>query len=345
MQANTMTVLGLIPTSDLGITLMHEHILNDCSCWWKGHDPSYESSIRCVKVEASLHDKLLKDPFGCLNNCGNDDESLAIEELSDAIGYGCRTIVDPTNRGIGRNPKALVRIAQATGLNIIIGSGYYLQDSHPLDITSKTPELIADEIQKEYEIGIDDTGIRIGLIGEIGVSADFTPEEKKSLTGATLAAIRTGLPLMVHLPAWDRYGHQVLDMVEACGLDCRRVILCHMNPSCKDQEYQTSLAKRGAFIEYDMIGMDYTFENGKGICPTDEESAQGISNLANAGYFEQVLLSQDVFLKSMLKKFGGKGYGSIFRDFIPILKHQGMQQSEIDTLLVSNPARALAINL
>lgn len=343
-KAIAMTVSGPVPTAELGPTLMHEHIMNDCSCWWAGHDPEYKSPIRDAKVDSSMYEDLLRDPFGCLDNCVKDDEELAAQELDDVISYGCRTVVDPTNRGIGRNPEALQRISQNTGLNIVMGSGYYLQTSHPGDFAGKFAETIADEIQAEYEAGVEDTRIQIGLIGEIGVSCDFSSEEKKSLTGAIIAAVRTGLPLMVHLPAWDRLGHNVLDMAEAGGLDCKRVILCHMNPSCKDQEYQCALAKRGAYIEYDMIGMEYIFENGRGICPTDQESAQGVLDLASSGYIERILLSQDVFIKSMLRKYGGKGYGTIFRDFIPILKRKGMEQPEIDTLLVSNPAHALSIN-
>ena len=75
-----------------------------------------------------------------------------------------------------------------------------------------------------------------------------------------------------------------------------------MNPSHDDQSYQQALAARGAFIEYDMIGMDYIFEQGSVTCPTDHESAIGLANLAEAGFLDQLLLSQDVFLKSMLTR-------------------------------------------
>ena len=78
---------------------------------------------------------------------------------------------------------------------------------------------IADRIVAEALEGVDDTGVRIGLIGEIGVSADFTPQERKSLRGAAQAQRRSGLPLMVHLPGWFRRAHEVLDIVEAEGGD------------------------------------------------------------------------------------------------------------------------------
>ena len=148
---------------------------------------------------------------------------------------------------------------------------------------------------------------------------------------------------MVHLPAWDRHGHKVLDVAEACGLSPARVILCHMNPSCHDQEYQQALAARGAFIEYDMIGMEFVFEQGRVTCPTDEESAIGLANLAEAGYLDRLLLSQDVFLKSMLTTHGGKGYAHLFSDFLPRLLGHGFGQDEVNQMMVSNPAIALSI--
>ncbi len=342
-EPTAMTVLGAVPTAEIGVTLMHEHIFNDCSCSWRGHEPDYSSEIMHSKVDASMQQQLIKDPFGCLDNCVNDDEALAIQELASVAVHGGRTLVDPTNRGIGRDPEALMRVAKATGLNIIMGAGYYLHSSHPPELSALSVDDIAAEIQAEYEIGVGQTGARIGLIGEIGVSSEFTDAEKKVLQGSAKAAVQTGLPLMVHLPGWDRLGHKVLDVVESCGLSPARVILCHMNPSCGDQPYQQALAARGALIEYDMIGMDYVFEQGRVTCPTDDENAVGLANLAEAGYLGQLLLSQDVFLKSMLSAHGGKGYTHIFSEFLPRLLGHGFGQDEINQMMISNPAIALTI--
>lgn len=338
-----MSVLGPIATSELGMTLMHEHVFNDCSCWWRGHESGYQSDMMHKKVDSSMQKELTEDPFGCLDNCSNDNEELAIKELLDVFSNGGRTLVDPTCRGIGRDPEALVRVAKATGLNIIMGAGYYLHTSHPPELSSLSSEDITDEIVAEYENGVEDTGVRIGLIGEIGVSTEFTESEKKVLKASAKAAVQTGLPLMVHLPAWDRHAHKVLDIVESCALNPSRVILCHMNPSCKDQEYQQALAARGAFIEYDMIGMEYIFEQGNSICPTDHESARGLADLAEAGYANNLLLSQDVFLKSMLCAYGGKGYAYLLTDFLPRLLDYGFNQNDITQIMVSNSANALKI--
>ena len=199
-------------------------------------------------------------------------------------------------------------------------------------------EDVADQIVSEALEGVD--GVRIGLIGEIGVSSDFTPAERKSLRGAAQAQRRTGLPLMVHLPGWFRLGHEVLDIVEAEGADPARTVLCHMNPSHDDFEYQRTLAERGAFIEYDMIGMDYFYADQQVQCPDDDAAARGILRLVEAGHGGRVLLSQDVFLKMMLTRHGGNGYAFVSRHFLPRLVRHGLDAASARAMLVENPKAA-----
>ena len=88
---------------------------------------------------------------------------------------------------------------------------------------------------------------------------------------------------MVHLPGWYRHGLKVLDIVEREGGDPAHTVLCHMNPSFDDLAYQTACAKRGAFVEYDMIGMDYFYADQQVQCPSDEETARAIRGLVDAG--------------------------------------------------------------
>ena len=282
------------------------------------------------------------DPFVNLHNCALDDEPLAVAELLAFRHAGGRTVVDPTCRGIGRNPEALVRISEATGLNIVMGAGYYLESSHPPEVARLSADAIADQIVAEALDGVDGTGVRIGLIGEIGVSADFTPAEEKSLRGAARAQRRTGLPLMVHLPGWFRHGLKVLDIVEQEGGDPAHTVLCHMNPSFDDPAYQRACAERGAFVEYDMIGMDYFYADQQVQCPSDEETARAIRGLVDQGYGHKLLLSQDVFLKMMLTRYGGFGYAYVLRHYVPRLRRLGVAEEAIRTMLVDNPRRVFA---
>lgn len=332
-----MTVRGAIAVDQLGVTLMHEHILNDCRCWWHAPKTPERQYLAEGFVCMEILGELRQDPFVNKHNITLDDEPLAIAELKDFATAGGQTVVEPTCQGIGRNPLALRRISEATRLNIVMGAGYYLASSHPEKVVGLTVEAIADEIVHEALHGVDGTDVRIGLIGEIGVSADFTAAEEKSLRGAAQAHVRTGLPLMVHLPGWLRLGHKVLDIVAEQGADLNHTVLCHMNPSHADITYQSELAGRGAFIEYDMIGMDFFYADQQVQCPSDEDAARSIVTLAEGGYLDRILLSHDVFLKMMLTRYGGNGYAYILKHFLPRLKRHGLDDATLQTLMRDNP--------
>ena len=332
-----MTVGGPIPVADLGVTLMHEHILNDCRCWWHAPETPERQYLAEGFVCMEILGELRQDPFVNKHNITLDDEKLAIAELQDFAWLGGQTVVEPTCQGIGRDPLAMRRISKATGLNIVMGAGFYLGSSHPARVADMSVGDIADEIVLEATAGADNTNVKIGLIGEIGVSSDFTAQEEKSLRGAAQAQTRTGLPLMVHLPGWSRLGHKVLDIVSSEGADLRHTVLCHMNPSHDDLTYQSELAARGAFLEYDMIGMDFFYADQQVQCPSDEEVARAIVKLVEMGHAGRILLSHDVFLKMMLKHYGGNGYAYILRHFLPRLKRHGLDDKTLDIFMRANP--------
>ncbi len=334
------TVRGPVDVDALGVTLMHEHLLVDASAWFRKPEEATKRAIAHSLVRMEVLGALRNDPFLCLDNCRLLDEEAAIDEVSRFRHAGGCTVVDPTCRGIGRDPRALQRISRATGLHVVMGAGYYLEPSHPQHVGDMSVEAVAEEIERDVVEGIE--GVRAGIIGEIGVSKDFTPEEEKVLRGAARAQGRTGVPLEVHLPGWERRGSQVLDVVAEEGADLARTILCHMNPSGEDLEYQVGLAERGAWLEYDMIGMDFYYADQEAQSPSDEENARALLRLRDAGLLGSVLISQDVFIKIQLVRYGGTGYAHILDHFVPRLRRHGFTQLDIDTLLVDNPRRVFA---
>jgi phosphotriesterase-related protein len=112
-----------------------------------------------------------------------------------------------------------------------------------------------------------------------------------------------------------------------------------MGPSWRDLAYQTSLAERGAFIEYDMIGMDYWYADQQVQCPSDDENAAAIKGLIDRGFLARILLSQDVFLKMMLTRYGGFGYAYVLKHFLPRLKRHGVSDEAVRVLMIDNPKR------
>ncbi|MDF1521184.1 MAG: phosphotriesterase-related protein [Trueperaceae bacterium] len=336
-------VLGPIPPAELGITLTHEHLFLDARPSWRSPTEASRKALALRPVTPDLLNALRNDPFMNLDNCSLFDEDVAVEEASRFRDAGGRTIVDATCRGIGRDPHALQRVARRTGLNVVMGTGFYLERTHPPYVAGASVSELAAIMIADLVDGDEQTGVRAGYIGEIGTGPAFTPQERKVLAASARAQAETGVALSVHLHAWGRHGHAVLDIVAENGGDIERTILDHMNPSWWDVDYQQSLADRGAYLAYDMIGLDYYFGPDDLQAPSDEESARGIVGLIERGHLRRLLLSHDVFLKMMLVRHGGNGYAYLLDHFVPRLRRHGVGDAQIDTLLVSNPAQILAV--
>jgi phosphotriesterase-related protein len=335
--ATVQTVRGPVAVEDLGITLSHEHLLNDVSSWWKrsvstGLDPD---EFADAPISEGLLWDLRQDPFGNRANLALDDVDVACDELGRFAALGGGTVVETTGWGIGRNLAGLKLISERTGVHVVAGTGFYLEASHPVDIVALGADGVTDRILADLRDGQD--GVRPGIIGEIGVSADFTPAEQISLRGALEAQVESRLPVQVHLPGWFRMGGAVLDLVESVGADANKVVLCHMGPSGDDLDYQRALMDRGAWVQYDMLGMEVYYADQGVQCPSDEQNATHLARLVKLGYGNQLLLSQDVFVKSLLRRHGGPGYAHLLQYFVPRLRRHGVDEARVLSLISHNP--------
>jgi len=333
------TVTGAIDSAQLGLTLTHEHILNDVLSWW--HAPLDDSprARELVDEKVSMENlwELRHDPFVNKDNCTMTDRALAIKELQRFVAQGGTSIIETSADGNGRDPEGLAEISRATGLNIIMGTGYYLDGSQPAENDAKSEQVLADEIIRDITEGARGTAVRSGIIGEIGVGSSFTAREKKSLAAACIAQRATHLPMQVHMPAWFRFGDEVLDFCAARGVPMESIVLCHSNPSGDDHEYQTRLLRRGAYIQYDMIGMEVFYADQQAQCPSGEDDAHNIARLVRDGFGEKVLMSHDIFLKSLLRSYGGPGYGHMIEFFLPRLARHGVSLEQGISMMTANP--------
>lgn len=337
--ATVQTVTGPVSADDLGVVLTHEHLLNDVSSWWtptesRGVDPE---AFADAPVSEDLLWELRQDPFGNRHNLALDDVDVACEELARYAALGGTTVVETTGFGIGRDLAGLRAISERTGVQIVAGTGFYLESSHPVDVVALGVDGVTARLLDDLRDGED--GVRPGIIGEIGVSADFTDAERTSLRGAMAAQAETGLPVQVHLPGWFRLAHDVLDVAEEMGADVEKVVLCHMGPSGADGDYQRSVAGRGAWVQYDMLGMEVFYADQGVQCPSDDDNARHLAALVRDGYGERLLLSQDVFVKSLYRRHGGPGYGHVLQYFAPRLERHGLHADQVRSLMTDNPRR------
>lgn len=341
-----MTVKGPVGLQSLGITLFHEHLfLDNRSAFRPSADPRLQY-LKNKKVALEDLAYLREVPYASLDNIFLNEPAVVRAELEDLASEGGQSIVEVTGWNSGRSPDALVRLSEQTGIQIIMGCGLYRERSHPEWVERVDDAEIANRLIDEINRGIqvdEDKVIRPGIIGEIGISKEFTDSERKSLRGACKAQITTGLPLTIHLPGWERHGHEVVDLCFEEGVSAHAIVLSHMDPSSHDPEYQESLAKRGVFVEFDGIGMGLFLYREK-QCPSDDQIAAAIIRLVEKGFEEQILLSQDVYLKILWRSYGGNGYGHVLRSFLPRLQNLGLSRELCEMFVVHNPRRVFELS-
>ncbi|MDA0991521.1 MAG: phosphotriesterase-related protein [Verrucomicrobia bacterium] len=304
--SRVMTVLGPVKPEELGITLPHEHILLDLG-------PSI---------------------YGF--NAVLDDIELAIDELRAFKNAGGGALVDCTLPSIGRDVEVQKKVAEATGLHIIAGTGYYKEAGYPRHVYELTTNQLADRMIDELTNGIEGTAIRAGIIGEIATGQKFvTPAEERVFRAAARAHLQTGATITTHT-YFGLLAFEQLALLEEEGANLSRVIIGHLGDK-RDIDLLRAIAAKGVFLEVDHIGHS--------AWQLDEQRARTVAQLIRDGYLSQILLSQDVCFKSCLHWFGGTGYDHLLRNFVPMLAAEGVSEAQVNTMLMNNPQRALAYDV
>jgi phosphotriesterase-related protein len=306
------TVLGPIDPDALGWTLPHEHTA--IALWHIPNRWDYWELRR--------------------------DEPVILEELAAFRAAGGGTIVDVTLDGVGRDPAWLAGLARATGLHVVMGAGWYRGAHYPAEalIDRRSVDDLADVIIREATVGVGETGIRAGIIGEIGTDKPWlSAQEERVHRAVARAARRTGLAITTHA-VQSTVGLDQLAVFEAEGADLTRVVIGHAdsNPSL---DYHLAIVERGATVQFDFLGMSFTplERHGEG------RIVDNLRALLARGHAERILLSQDVCHDSQLKRYGGNGYTYLADTFLPRLRAAGVSDAEIATITVDNPRRLLRI--
>lgn len=188
VSGKVQTVLGLLAPDAMGITLPHEHLLIDISGIFTEPGAASDKGLAYQPVSLENLGWVRYHWTSNLDNLKLLDEPTAREEAWRYRWAGGQTLVDPTNIGLSRDPAGLARIARATGLNIVMGAGYYVGVTHPPDMGVKRDEEIAREIIRDVTVGVGDTGIRAGLIGEIGCSWPWCASPSSAATATTTSS-------------------------------------------------------------------------------------------------------------------------------------------------------------
>lgn len=306
------TVLGAIEPAALGFTLPHEH--TQIALWQIEGRWDYWQLTR--------------------------DEPLILGELGKFRAAGGSGLADLTLPGVGRDPAWLRRLAEASGLHLVMGCGWYRTAYYPPEslIDRRSVDDLADELVGEFVNGVGDSGVRPGIIGEIGTDKPWvSPSEERVHRAVARAARRTGMAISTHA-VMSAVGLDQLRIFEEEGADLSRVVIGHVD-SYPLLEHCLEVLRRGANLEFDFLGMSFT--------PTERHGegriVELVCELIARGHADRILLSQDVCHDSQLTAYEGNGYVYLAEAFLPRLRSAGVTAAEIETMTVDNPRRLLTI--
>jgi phosphotriesterase-related protein len=306
-----MTVSGPIPPERVGFTLPHEH--TGIHLW---HVPDRWDYWELTP-----------------------DELTVADELRDFRRRGGSTLVDVTPPGTGRDPERLRRLATRTGVQIVMGTGWYRQSYYPAEalIDRRSVDDLAAEMIAEFTDGVAGTGVHPGIIGEIGTDKPWvSAQEERVHRAAARAAMATGMAITTH-GVMSPVGLEQLTIFEQEGVDPGRVVIGHAD-SYPVLDHHLAILDRGANLEFDFLGHRFGTEEA-----AEPRLVQLMVELLERGYAAQLLLSQDVCHNSQLKANEGFGYTYLQQHFLPTLRTAAVGEGEIRQMTVDNPRRILTI--
>ena len=174
------TVGGPVEGTDLGQTLMHEHV--------------FVLSPEIEKTSAEW------DEDGA--------QGLAVRRLKELKLSGIDTIVDLTVIGLGRFIPRIVSVAeQVPEINIVVATGVYTYNEVPMYFHFRGPgtllggpEPMTELFVREIGEGIGDTGVRPAILKCATDKPGITPGVERVLRAVAQAHRQTGVPITTHTP-------------------------------------------------------------------------------------------------------------------------------------------------
>ena len=348
------TVTGQIAHEQIGITLMHEHLLLDMRVWFV--EPKSGREIHQAYEPVSLENLgwVRYNYSSNLDNLQFTDERVAVDELEFYKSAGGNSVVDLTSIGLGRSPLALRRISQETGINVVMGTGYYVQPDDSREATGSTPteDEMTERIVRDITVGVADTGVRAGIIGEVAIRWPMCDFARRSLRAAAHGQTETGAGINVHPGRSPDSPFEALDVLDGAGGDVGRVVMSHVDRTLFEHTDRVRLAQTGCYIEYDQFSFDgwspFRMVRSEAVpvqmdMLSDAARIDDIIRLVEEGFLEQILISHDHCHKHRLRRYGGPGFSHILDNVVPLMQRKGMSSDAISTILERNPRRLLQL--
>ncbi len=316
------TVRGPISVDDLGTTLMHEHVF-----------------VLSTEVEQNYETE-----WGA-EEARVDD---AVARLNELFAHGVSTIVDLTVLGLGRYIPRIQRIAERTPINIIVATGIYTYNDPPLyfhfrgpDRLLGGPERMVEMFVRDIEVGIDDTGVKAGVLKCATDEPGVTPGVERVLRVVAKAHLLTGVPISTHTFAHSKVGLVQQRIFREEGVDLTRVVIGHSGDTT-DTDYLEELIGNGSYIGMDRFGID--------LLLSFEDRVDTVARMCAKGYANKMVLSHDAACHNdwlddaaLAVATPRWNYLHITGDVIPALLAKGVTEAQIHTMMVENPREIFSV--
>ena len=334
------TVLGPVPAARIGYTLAHEHLLADLT-------PRGVFPPGTRRVDITL-ENVWDIRYRWVGHFGNqilDDPALMASEMRLLKADGGNCVLEQTSRGLQPDPEGLARVSRESGISVVAGTGFYTVDFAGEALAGLSRSDICELLLTDLTRGIGDTGVRAGFIGEMGLSTPPHPDELKALEAACQAQALTGAGMCVHPPRDAAAPRDLVRRVTQQGGLAEKTAVAHLERTFPTVGHYLDLARTGCFLELDFFGLESGFYPFAPIdMPNDAGRLSILRTLIDRGHLGQILISQDICHRARLRRFGGEGYGHIYRNVVPMMRDRGFEPEEIATILADNPKRFLALD-
>jgi phosphotriesterase-related protein len=306
------TTRGPIDADELGRTLIHEH-------------------FRTI-------DEAVRFQFPHLYDAGAEWDA-AVSDANAVKAHGVRTVVEPSAMFLTRDAAFSRRVAEESGLNVVLATGIYTYDHLPQALLHRDEDALAAIFVHELENGIQDTGIKPALIKCAADEPGLTPNIEKVHRAAARASNQTGRPIMAHSRPASGTGPEQMRIFTEEGVDPAKVQIAHTGDT-DDLDYIERLLETGCWIGLDRYGLDI-------FLPTAKRNETTLA-LLERGYADRTFLSQDYCstidwfpreVQDYLKANEVPDWSMtfLFEKVIPELKERGLTDDQLDQMMVENP--------
>ena len=303
------TVLGDIPSDQLGVTYMHEHLIID--------SPIVAKDFPHIHLPS---------------------ESEAIEEVGLCRAAGVQTMVDCMPTGSGRSALKLAAISKATGMNIIATAGlhtdrYYLASD---ELETMDAEDLAQVFIKDIQVGMEGTEFKAGQLKVVTSGSVIKDREKRLFEAVAIAHQVTGAPIISHCEHGTGALEQI-DLFNALHIPVHKVTLSHTDKE-NDIGYHKEILASGINVEYDP-----SLRQSEQDAPP---SALLMKAMIEEGFIYQIMLGTDGARRSLWSSLGGSpGLAWLYSGWSKKLMEFGLNQAQLDTVFIHNPARTLTLDV